>query len=232
MARIGGVFYLLIILAGVIGEFFVRAKLIVSADAVATANNIAGSPLLWRIGIAGDLFMHVCDIPLVLIFYILLKPVSKNLALLAMLFVLTQTAVLIASKLILFMPLFLTSDVGYLKVFTPAQLHALSYLAIRLDAYGFGVGLIFFGFACLIIGHLIVRSGYLPKFIGVMMQIAGACYLANSFALILAPTVANKLFPAILLPAFIAELSFCLWLLIKGVDVAKWHEKAQAVTRR
>ncbi|HYK47433.1 MAG TPA: DUF4386 domain-containing protein, partial [Parafilimonas sp.] len=177
MARIGGVFYLLIILAGVIGEFFVRAKLIVSADAVATANNIAGSPLLWRIGIAGDLFMHVCDIPLVLIFYILLKPVSKNLALLAMLFVLTQTAVLIASKLILFMPLFLTSDVGYLKVFTPDQLDALSYLAIRLDAYGFGVGLIFFGFACLIIGHLIVRSGYLPKFIGVMMQIGGACYL-------------------------------------------------------
>ncbi|HYK45962.1 MAG TPA: DUF4386 domain-containing protein, partial [Parafilimonas sp.] len=112
------------------------------------------------------------------------------------------------------------------------QLDALSYLAIRLDAYGFGVGLIFFGFACLIIGHLIVQSGYLPKFIGVMMQIAGACYLANSFALILAPTVANKLFPAILLPAFIAELSFCLWLLIKGVDVAKWHEKAQAVTRR
>src|SRR5678810_280843 len=95
VARIGGVFYLLIIVAGLMGEFFVRAKLIVSGDAAATTNNIESSSLLWRFGIAGDLFMHVCDIPLVLIFYILLKPVSKNLALLAMLFVLTQTAVLI-----------------------------------------------------------------------------------------------------------------------------------------
>jgi hypothetical protein len=229
VARIGGVFYLLIIVAGLMGEFFVRAKLIVSGDAAATTNNIESSSLLWRFGIAGDLFMHVCDIPLVLIFYILLKPVSKNLALLAMLFVLTQTAVLIASKLILFMPLFLASDVGYLKVFAPDQLHALSYLAIRLDAYGFGVGLIFFGFSCLILGHLISRSGYLPKLIGILMQIAGACYLVNSVTLILAPAIADILFPVILLPSFIGELSFCLWLLVKGVDVSKWHEKTHAL---
>ena len=127
------------------------------------------------------------------------------------------------------MPLFLASDVGYLKVFAPGQLHALSYLAIRLDAYGFGVGLIFFGFSCLILGHLISRSGYLPKLIGILMQIAGACYLVNSVTLILAPAIADILFPVILLPSFIGELSFCLWLLVKGVDVSKWHEKTHAL---
>jgi hypothetical protein len=60
------------------------------------------------------------------------------------------------------------------------------------------------------------------------MQIAGLCHLTNSFALLLAPNFANRIFPAILLPAFIAELSLCLWLLVKGVDVPKWKERANA----
>jgi hypothetical protein len=57
------------------------------------------------------------------------------------------------------------------------------------------------------------------------MQIAGLCYLTNSFALILAPALANRLFPAILLPAFVGEASLCLWLLVKGVNIEKWAEK-------
>lgn len=60
------------------------------------------------------------------------------------------------------------------------------------------------------------------------MQIAGLCYLTNSFALLLAPDFANRIFPAILLPAFIGELSLCLWLLVKGVDVPKWEERVKA----
>ncbi len=59
------------------------------------------------------------------------------------------------------------------------------------------------------------------------MQITGVCYLTNSFALVLAPAVANRLFPAILVPAFIGEVSLCLWLLVKGVNVEKWEEKAR-----
>jgi hypothetical protein len=94
-----------------------------------------------------------------------------------------------------------------------------------LHDYGFGLGLIFFGFECLVVGHLIFRSGYLPKTLGVLMQIAGLCYLANSFALLLAPAFANMLFPAILVPAFIAELSLCLWLIVKGVNVPKWNKR-------
>ena len=225
IARVGGVLYLVIIVAGIFGELFVRGKLIVSGNAAATANNIMSCQLLWRAGIAGDLLMHVCDVPLVLIFYLLLKPVNKNLALLALLFVLIQTAVLIATKLNLFVPLFLMSNADYLKAFEPQQLQALSYIAIRLDGYGFGIGLIFFGCACLVIGYLITRSGYLPRLIGVLMQIGGLCYLINSFALILAPEVADILFPAIMLPSFIAELSFCMWLIVKGVNIPRWNEK-------
>lgn len=225
-ARIGGALYLILILAGMFGVIFVRDKLIVSGDATATANNIIASPLLWRIGIAADLIMHVCDVPLMLVFYVLLRPVNRNLALLAVLFNLVQTAVLVANKLNLLAALFLLGSADYLKAFDPHQLHALSYLSLKLHDYGFGVGLIFFGCECLVVGYLIFRSGYLPRTIGVLMQIAGLCYLTNSFVLLLAPALAKMLYPGVLVPAFIGELSLCLWLLVKGVNVSKWEEKA------
>jgi Domain of unknown function (DUF4386) len=224
-ARIGGVLYLIIIITGIFGELFVRDKLIVSGNATATANNIMASQLLWRLGAVGDLVMHVCDIPLMLVFYLLLKPVNKNLALLAVLFNLIQTAILVAYKLKLFDALFLLGSADYLKEFEPHQLHALVYLAIKSDGYGFGIGLLFFGFECLILGYLIFRSGYLPRTLGILMQIAGLCYLTNSFALLLAPKFADILSPSILVPAFIAETSLCLWLLVKGVNVPKWKER-------
>jgi len=227
-ARIGGVLYLIIIVAGSFAVIFVRGKLIVSGNATATANNIMASESLWRIGIACDLIMHVCDVPLMLVFYVLLRPVNKYLALLVVLFNLVQTAVLVANKLNLLAPLFLLGSADYLKALEPHQLHALAYLTLKSHDYGFGIGLIFFGCACLVLGYLIFRSGYLPKTLGVLMQIAGFCYLTNSFALLLAPTFAKMIFPAILVPAFIAELSLCLWLMVKGVNVQRWKERAIA----
>ena len=222
-ARTGGIAYLIIIVAGALGELFIRNTLIVTGDAAATANNIAASPLLWRIGIAGDLFMHVCDVVVILALYTLLKPVNKNLALLAVLFNLIQTAVLVANKMNLLMPLFLSGSEDYLKAFNPQQLQALTYISVKAHGYGFGVGLIFFGFTCLIEGYLIFKSGFFPKILGVLMQIAGLCYLLNSFTMILAPGFANLIFPAVLIPSFIGELSLCLWLIVKGVNVSKWN---------
>jgi hypothetical protein len=227
-ARIGGVLYLIIIVAGILGEIFIRGRIVVSGDAAATASNIMASQSLWRIGIAGDLIMHVCDVPLMLIFYVLLRPVNRNLALLAVLFNLIQTAVLVANKMNLLMPLFLLGSADYLKAVDPHQLQALAYLSLKAHDYGFGVGLIFFGCVCLVLGYLIFRAGYLPRILGVLMQIAGFCYLTNSFALLLAPTFAARLFPVILLPPLIAEASLCLWLLVKGVNVPRWEEAASA----
>ena len=227
-ARAGGILYLIIIAAGFYGEIMVRSKLVIPGDAVGTANNIAASQLLWRAGIAGDLVMHICDIPLMLVFYLLLKPVNKNLALLALLFNLVQTAVLATNKLSLAVALFPLGDAGYLSSFNPQQLSTLTYLSIESHDYGFGIGLIFFGFTCIIMGYLIFKSGYLPKALGVLMQLAGACYLINSFALILAPSFSNKLFPVILIPPFIAELSVCLWLIFKGVNMESWEKRSLA----
>jgi len=225
-ARAGGLAYLIIIIAGAIGELFIRNKIIVSGDAVATAHNIAASPLLWRIGIAGDLLMHVCDLVVAMVYYLLLKRVNKNLALLSVLFGLIQTAVLVANKLNLLMPLFLLGNEDYLKAFDPQQLQVLSYVAVKAHTYGFGIGLIFFGFECLIDGYLIFKSGFLPRVLGIMIFIAGLCYLINSFSLILFPAISDLVFQVIIIPTFIGELSMCLWLLVKGVNVAKWKALA------
>jgi hypothetical protein len=63
----------------------------------------------------------------------------------------------------------------------------------------------------------------------VLIEIAGVCYLTNSFAMLVAPAFQGNIFPFILLPAFVAELSLCLWLIIKGVNVAKWNERLLAL---
>jgi hypothetical protein len=224
-ARIGGLLYLIIIVAGMTGELFIRGPMVVSGDPASTAHNIVASPFVWRAGIAGDLVMHMCDVGLMLVFYVLLRPVSRNLVLLALLANIVQSAMLVANKTNLLVPLFLLGDADYLKAFTLEQRQALAYVSLRTHDYGFGFGLIFFAITCLVLGYLIVRSGYLPKTIGYMMQVAGVCYLVNSFALILYPPLASRLFPVILLPPFIAELSLALWLLAKGVDLTKWTER-------
>lgn len=227
-ARIGGVLYLIIIVVGVFDEAFVRDRIIVSGDAAATAANLRSLESLWRFGIAGESLLLICAVALTLIFFVLLRPVSRELAWLAVFFNLVSMAVEAAAQLYLLEALFPLGKAEYLRAFTPEQLYALASLSVKSHSYGFGLALIFFGCVCLIEGYLIFKSGFLPKAVGVLMQIAGLSYLANSFALILAPAVANRIFPAILVPAFIGEASLCLWLLVKGVNVEKWKEKASA----
>jgi len=226
-ARIGGVLYLIIIVIGFCSEFFVREKLVVSGDVTATANNIMASESLWRITIAGALILLVCSIALTLILYVLLRPVNKTLALLAVFFNIVEFPIEAASKLCLFAALFLSGNADYLKAFEPHQLHALVQMSLKLHDYGFGIDLVFFGFACLVYGYLLFRSGYFPRPLGVLMAIAGLSYLTNSFTLILAPAYAGTI-SLILVLALIGELSLCLWLMVKGVDEQRWKEQASA----
>jgi len=228
LARIGGLLYLIIIVIGFLGEAVIRGRLVVAGDAAATAERIRASEFLWRIGIADELVLLICATSLLLIIYVLLRPVSRELALLAVFFNLVAIAVEAASALNLVATLFPLANADYLKVLDPKQLHALVYLPIRAWDYGFSVSLIFFACFCLVVGYLIFKSGYLPKTIGVLMQIAGLSYLVNSFALILSPPLANRLFPAILLPALIGEGALCLWLLFKGVNIARWEARTNA----
>jgi Domain of unknown function (DUF4386) len=226
-ARISGALYLINIACGVFGEIYVRGHLVVAGDAVATAHRIMASEFLFRCGIAGDLVMHLTDVPMTVIFYVLLRPVSRDLSLLAALFGMLQTAVLCANKLNLIMVLLLLGGSPSLKVFDPNQLQALASLSMTLHEDGFGVGLIFFGASCLVTAFLMFRSGYFPKALAVMQGMAGVCYLTNSFAQLLFPGVADKIFRAILFPAFIGEFATCIYLLVRGLKVSKWEERVR-----
>ena len=220
-------FYLFIIVAALFGEVFGREKLIVGGDAAATAANILGSEMVFRVGLVGELLTCVIDVALAMILYALLKPVSRNLALLAAFFRVTFVGVYAVAKLFLVAVVILLGGAGHLKAFDPQQLQSLAYLSLQLHAYGYGLSLIFFGCTCVVLGYLIYRSGYLPRIIGILLVIGGVGYLTNSFAQIVASALAATLFPWVLLPGLVAELGLALWLIVKGVDVPKWEARAQ-----
>jgi hypothetical protein len=203
-ARLGGALYLAIIVLGSFAEGFVANKLLVPGDAAATAHNILASPGLWRLSVAGNLIVVLCAVPLLWIEYLLLRPVNKQLVLLAVLFNLVSLAVEAISKLFLLvvMPTLLGSA-DSLRAFEPRQLQILANLALRSHDIAFNIALIFFGFTCLVYGYLIFKSDYLPRFVGILMQIAGLSYLTACFAALFAPAFADLITPAILLPPLI-----------------------------
>ena len=222
LTRTAGALYLTIIILGFLNEVLVRGGTIVTGDAAATAANLRSMEAMWRAGIAAHLFYLACAVTLALILFVLLRPVNRELALLAFSFNLVSIAIEAAMTMFLIVALLPVGGARYLEHFSQEQLEALTMLAVRSYSYGFGVSLIFFGFECLILGYLIARSGYLPRSLGVLTGLAGGSYLVNSFTLIAAPALASRLFPAILLPALVGELTLCLWLLFRGVDLTRW----------
>ncbi|MBC5806300.1 MAG: DUF4386 domain-containing protein [Candidatus Eremiobacter antarcticus] len=225
-ARIGGWLYLVTIVAGVFAEFFVRSKLIVSGDATATAHNIMASERLWRFGFAADLVGVLCYVAVTLILYVLLRPVNRDISLLAAFTSLVGCIILGFDGLAHFAPLLLLGGADYLKAFDQHQLQALALFSLKLHAYGYDLSIVFFSFYVLLLGYLIFRSGYLPKFLGVLLAIEFVCSLTNSLAGFLAPAFAATLPAALLAPGAVAESALCLWLIVMGVNVAKWKEKA------
>jgi Domain of unknown function (DUF4386) len=221
-ARIAGVLFLLSFVAGGFGEAYVPSKLIVSADATATAQNIKAFDLLFRMSFAGYLVEAMCDIALALILYVLLRPVHKYLALLAAFFGLVSTATFAASELFYLAPAFILGDAGYLKTFSPDQLNTLALLSLKLFGYGGAMFSVFYGVAWVLRGYLIFQSAYLPKLLGVLMTLGGLGFIARNFLLLLAPAYAPGSLLMLILPG---SLLLTVWLLVKGVDVRKWEEK-------
>jgi hypothetical protein len=220
-SRIAGLLYLVIIVGGLFDEVFVREQLMVERDPAATASNILTHELLYRSGFAAGIIILLCALVLLFIFYRLFKRVNKDLALLMVYFNLLSIAIESVSLLAHFAPLIFLKDVSYLSALNQDQLHALAYIPLRLQSTGYDLSLTFFGFFCILNGFLIFKSTFLPRTIGVLMAIAGVCYPINSFVNFLAPQY--SLFPYIVVPSFVGELSLCLWLLMKGINVTRWE---------
>ena len=225
-ARIAGALYLIVIVTAVFAEIFVRGRLLVRGDAAVTAANILGHEFLYRLGGAADLINLACDTALALLFYELLKPVSRSLSLLAAFFRLMHVAILAVSTLGHFAPLIFLGGARDLNVFSPEQLQELALVSLRLHGQGYHITLVFFGFSSLLLGYLICRSIFLPRIFGVLLAVAGSGYLIIGFANFIAPAFRSRI-SLILLPSGIAELLLTLWLLVMGVNGTRWKEQAR-----
>jgi hypothetical protein len=225
-ARIGGLLYLLVIVAAMFGESFVRGTLIVSGNPAATAGNILAHESLFRGGLAAEMLTCVADVALALILYVLLRPVSRNIALLGAFFRLSFVAVYSVAKLFEIAALVLLTNTHLQPALEPGQLQALAYACLQIHSLGYGLSLLFFGCCSACFGHLIRQSRYLPRLLGSLLVVAGIGYVIFSLAQMLAPAFAGKwLFPWLMLPGFFGELGLALWLLIRGVDIAKWQQR-------
>jgi hypothetical protein len=227
-ARLAGVLYVMVIVFGFFAEIGARQRLVVANDAAATAAGILAHEALFRWGFASDLIALLAVVPLILLLYELLKVVNRQLALLALFFSIVGTAVQAASLLGHFAPLMLLKRGAALGV-SPALLQAQSYMAIQLQGIGYAIALAFFGGTMVTRGVLIVRSTFLPAFLGVLLLLAGPAYLLSSFVLFVAPAIAGYAMALLIFP-FIGESSLALWLLVKGVKAAKWEEARRAAT--
>ncbi len=225
LARIAGFCYLVVIATGLFSEVFVRQTLRVSNDALTTAHNIQNNEMLFRWGFVADLINFVVGIPTILIIYHFFKNSNKILLQIALALVIIQTAIIAVNLLNQITPLLLLANDTYLNTFQQSQLATLSLLSLNIQSQGYAIGLVFFGFYCILIGFVIYKTNAMPRVIGVLYATAGLCYLINSFTMFLSKGFANPLFIYFAIPIFLGELSLCLWLLVKGIDTTKLEYK-------
>ncbi|MEZ0336113.1 MAG: DUF4386 domain-containing protein [Gemmatimonadales bacterium] len=219
-ARAAGAFFLLTILLGGVGEF-ISGRLVVPGDAAATASNILTHAQLFRLGYASYLVEMACQIAMTAFFYDLLKPVSRSVSLLAAFLSLVGIAIKTVSRVFYLAPLSVLGGAGYLDVFTAEQLQALALLLLKVNAQGAGMALVFFGLYALLKGWLIIKSTFLPRVLGVLGMLSGACWLT-----FLMPPIAVRVYPYIVAVGLLGAAAQIIWLLVFGVDERRWKEQA------
>lgn len=223
-ARIAGVIAWITTTSGFAA--IVRGRLIAYDDAAATAHNILAHELLYRLAFTGDV-IALLYIVYTLLLYNILKPVSRNLSLLAALFSLVGCAVGAVLCLFQLAPLVILGGAQSLHTWNVDQLQGLALVFLKLHAQGYTISMVLFGSYNLLIGYLIFRSTFLPRILGALLSFSGLCYLVNCFASFVSPAFAAHLVPYILIPG-VAELLLAFWLTVFGVNVERWKQQASA----
>lgn len=214
-ARAAGIAMLLSIVFGFLGEMYLPGKIIVAGDPAATAANIVAHPLLFRLTFASYLVEGICDVALIVFFYILLKPVDRNLALLSAFFGIVSMVTFAVAQSSFFAASIILRESGGMTAFSIDQRNALALLATRIAGTIAWLFLCMYGIATMLRGYLIMRSRYLPKVLGILFMIGGAGFFLRSATYLLAPAYSSAL---LLLPMAVAGIPMTIWLLARGVD--------------
>ena len=215
-AKVAGVLYLIQMAVAIFGESFIRGRLIVAGDATQTAQNIIANERLFRLSIAGDLFVYIGVIVLIWALYVVLRPVCRNLALLAVLFRLAENAVLCVGTVNAAVALRLLSGPD-LKTFEVGQLHSLARLALNAQGFTMNVGFILLGLGSTIFAYLFLKSRYIPRALAGWGMFASLVLAIVTWVIIVFPDLGTRLGLTYMFPMFIYEVGLGLWLVVKGI---------------
>lgn len=215
-ARRAGMLYLAFLITSIFAGV-VRSRLIVLGDATKTAKLLGDSMWLLRISIVDDLVSAVLFLLTAWALYVLLKPVQKNLALLFLLLNAAGVAVQCISLLFLFVPMLINGSADFLKSFQLDQLNTLNLLFLNLHKNGFTIAQIFYGTWLLPLGYLVYKSGFLPRWLGILLMADFVSVMIWFFQFFLLPGYDIITYPGLVI-SFIAEFSLSLWLIIKRVN--------------
>lgn len=229
LARLAGLFFLLTILGGIVAQGLVSERLIDFRDATTTANNILSHRGLYQFGFMVYLIEMACQVVTVGLLYQLLKPVNQTVALLALLLELTGIIVKTFSRVFFVVPLFVlgvgagpvSGGASVLSGFTTEQLHSIALVLLKVNDYGAATALGLFGISTPLIGYLIFRSRFLPRWLGLLVMVAGLGWLTFLY-----PPLGYRVFMFIALLGLLSAVIKIFWLLVFGVNEKKWKEMA------
>jgi hypothetical protein len=176
-ARMAGISYLLGSLTSVLGQMVILGMLVVSCSATATAANILSHEPLFRLGFVSSLMTVPFHLVWAVLFYGLFRLVNRSVSLLAGFVMLVACTMWALSSLLYLAPLLVLQGKTSLSAFAREQLQALALMLLKLNAQAYDIGLVFFGFWCVLIGYLILRSTFLPRIIAVLEVLAGLGYM-------------------------------------------------------
>jgi hypothetical protein len=215
-AKLAGLLYLILIIAGAYNIFYVSSQTIVLVDVVTTAKNILSHEFLFRTGIISDIISNTIFVFLALVLYRLFKQVDENKAKLMVAFVIVQIPLVFIMEAFNITSLMIFKG-EILKTFEPNQRQDLAMLFLKTNNYGSLTLEMFWGLWLIPFGQLVYKSGFIPRIFGILLIIAGIAYMIDSFVSILFPGYSSFVNQPTLLLVAIGEISITLWLLIKGV---------------
>ena len=221
LARIAGMLYLAVAILAGFAVGYVLGRVYIPGDAAATAANLLANAGLVRLGVVANLAQATIMIFLAMTLSRLLSHVNKNVARAMVILVAIATAIMCLTLVFEFAALLVATNSAYAAALGAPGAAALALLLLEMYHYGFLIAQIFFGLWLMPLGYLAFKSGMFPKALGVVLILAGVCYLVDLLALFLVPDLGASIHTFVgVIPTTLAEVWMVLYLLVVGVRVS------------